>query len=91
MALTLFAEIGFAAVQLMLGIDSPVSLLIVRDMVLKAIYAFFLGWPIYLAGAAHPAPRPRRGAAGAEAQATDGAGSLGVAGCTFAPTDAGPR
>jgi rod shape-determining protein MreD len=48
MGLTLFAEIGFGAVQLMLGIDSPVSLLIVRDLVLKAVYAFFLGWPIYL-------------------------------------------
>jgi len=49
MGLTLFAEIGYGAVQLMLGIDSQVSLLIVRDMVLKAVYAFFLGWPIYLA------------------------------------------
>jgi rod shape-determining protein MreD len=49
MGLTLFAEIGFGAVQVMLGIDSPVSLLIVRDMLLKAVYAFFLGWPIYLA------------------------------------------
>jgi rod shape-determining protein MreD len=48
MGLTLFAELGFAAVQLMLGIDAPVSGLIVRDMLLKSIYAFFLGWPIYL-------------------------------------------
>jgi rod shape-determining protein MreD len=48
MGLTLFAEIGYAAVQLMLGIDSPVSPLILRDMALKAVYAFFLGWPIYL-------------------------------------------
>jgi rod shape-determining protein MreD len=48
MGLTLFAEIGYAAVQLMLGIDSPVSPLIVRDMALKSIYAFFLGWPIYI-------------------------------------------
>jgi rod shape-determining protein MreD len=48
MALTLLAEIGYAAVQVMLGIDAPVSLLIVRDMVFKSIYAFFLGWPIYL-------------------------------------------
>jgi rod shape-determining protein MreD len=45
---TLLAEVGYAAVQLMLGIDAPVSLLIVRDMVLKSVYAFFLGWPIYL-------------------------------------------
>ncbi len=48
MSLTLFAELGYAAVQLMLGIDAPVSLLIVRDIVLKSVYAFFLGWPIYL-------------------------------------------
>jgi rod shape-determining protein MreD len=49
MGLTLFAEIGYGAVQLMLGIDSQVSLLIIRDMLLKSVYAFFLGWPIYLA------------------------------------------
>jgi rod shape-determining protein MreD len=48
-ALTLFAEVGYGAVQLMLGIDAPISLLIVRDTLLKAVYAFFLGWPIYLA------------------------------------------
>jgi len=47
MALTLFAELGFAAVHLMLGVDAPVSTLIVRDMLLKSIYAFFLAWPIY--------------------------------------------
>ncbi len=47
MALTLFAELGFAAVQVMLGVDAPVSVLIVRDMLLKGIYAFFLAWPIY--------------------------------------------
>jgi rod shape-determining protein MreD len=49
MGLTLFAELGYGGVQLMLGIESQVSLLIVRDMLLKAVYAFFLGWPIYLA------------------------------------------
>jgi rod shape-determining protein MreD len=49
MGLTLFAEVGYGAVQLMLGIDSQVSLLIIRDMLLKSVYAFFLGWPIYLA------------------------------------------
>jgi rod shape-determining protein MreD len=48
MVLTLAAELGFAAIQLLLGIDAPVSLLIVRDMLLKSVYAFFLGWPIYL-------------------------------------------
>jgi rod shape-determining protein MreD len=48
MGLTLFAELGFAAVQLLLGVDSPVSPLIVRDMLLKSVYAFFLGWLIYV-------------------------------------------
>ncbi|MBW8058734.1 MAG: rod shape-determining protein MreD [Solirubrobacterales bacterium] len=48
MGLTLVAELGFAAVQLMLGVDAPVSPLIARDIALKSIFAFFLGWPIYL-------------------------------------------
>ena len=39
---------AFAAIQLLFGIDAPVSVLIVRDMLLKSVYAFFLGWPIYL-------------------------------------------
>ena len=47
MGLTLFAELCFGAVQLMLGIDAPVSVLVVRDVLLKSIYAFFLAWPIY--------------------------------------------
>jgi len=48
MGLTLVAELGYGAIQLLLGIDAPISLLIVRDMLLKGVYAFFLGWPIYL-------------------------------------------
>jgi rod shape-determining protein MreD len=48
MGLTLFAELGFGLVQVMLGVDAPVSALVVRDLLLKSIYAFFLGWPIYL-------------------------------------------
>jgi rod shape-determining protein MreD len=48
MALTLFAELGFGALALMLGVDSAVSALVVRDMLIKSIFAFFLGWPIYL-------------------------------------------
>jgi len=48
MGLTLFAELGYAAIQLLFGIDAPVSLLVVRDMLLKSVYAFFLGWPTYL-------------------------------------------
>jgi rod shape-determining protein MreD len=45
---TLFAELGFGAVELMLGVDSTVSALIVKDMLIKSVFAFFLGWPIYL-------------------------------------------
>jgi rod shape-determining protein MreD len=48
MALTLFAELGFGAVELMLGVDAPISGLVVRDMLLKSIFAFFLGWAIYV-------------------------------------------
>lgn len=47
MGLTLFAELGFGAVELMLGIDAPVSPLVIRDMLLKSIFAFFLGWGTY--------------------------------------------
>jgi rod shape-determining protein MreD len=47
MALTLLAELGYGAMQVMLGVDAPVSVLILRDMLLKSIYAFFLAWPIY--------------------------------------------
>ena len=48
MGLTLAAELGYAATQLLLGIDAPVSPLIVRDLLLKSVYAFFIGWPLYL-------------------------------------------
>jgi rod shape-determining protein MreD len=67
MALTLFAELGFGAVEVMLGIDTPVSALVIRDILLKSIFAFFLGWAIYagLRRALRPAlveePTARRG------------------------------
>jgi rod shape-determining protein MreD len=48
MALTLFAELGFGAVELMLGIDAPVSTLVIRDMLVKSVFAFFAGWAIYI-------------------------------------------
>jgi rod shape-determining protein MreD len=48
MCFTLGAELGYGLIQLLLGIDAPVSLLIVRDLLLKSVYAFFLGWPLYL-------------------------------------------
>lgn len=47
MGLTLFAEVGYALVELMLGVDAPVSGLVVREILLKSIFAFFLAWPIY--------------------------------------------
>ena len=46
-ALTLLAELGFGAVQAMLGIDSPISGLVVKDMLLKSVFAFFLAFPLY--------------------------------------------
>jgi rod shape-determining protein MreD len=48
MGLTLFAELGFGAIELMLGTDTAVSGQVVRDLLIKSIYAFVLGWPIYL-------------------------------------------
>jgi rod shape-determining protein MreD len=48
MGLTLFAELGFGAVELMLGVDAPISGLVIRDMLLKSIFAFFLGWAVYV-------------------------------------------
>lgn len=45
---TLFAQLGYGAVELALGVDSTVSGLIVKDMLVKSFFAFFLGWPIYL-------------------------------------------
>jgi cell shape-determining protein MreD len=48
MGLTLLAEFGFGLIQIMLGLDAPISVLIIRDLLLKSVYAFFLGWPIYL-------------------------------------------
>ncbi|HET7418080.1 MAG TPA: rod shape-determining protein MreD [Solirubrobacterales bacterium] len=68
MGLTLFAQLGYGAVELMLGFDAPVSALVVRDILLKSIFAFFLGWGIYAllrrllrpALVEEPTVRPRR-------------------------------
>jgi len=48
MGLTLVAELGFGAVEMMLGFDAPVSGMVVRDILLKSIFAFFGGWAIYV-------------------------------------------
>jgi rod shape-determining protein MreD len=45
--MTFLAELGFGAVEAMFGIDANVSVLVVRDMLLKSLFAFFLGWAIY--------------------------------------------
>lgn len=48
-AATLLAELGFGAVQAMLGIDATVdSALVAKDLLLKSAFAFLLGWPLYL-------------------------------------------
>ena len=48
MGLTLCAELGFGAVELSLGLDATVSAEVIREILLQSIYAFFLGWLIYL-------------------------------------------
>lgn len=45
--LTLAAELGFGAVEAMFGIDTSVSVFVIRDMLVKSVFAFFLGWAIY--------------------------------------------
>ena len=46
-ALTLLASGGFAVVQLMLGVDAPVSLLVLRELVVQSLLGFLLTFPIY--------------------------------------------
>jgi rod shape-determining protein MreD len=46
--LTFLAELGFGAVEAMFGIHTDVSVLVVRDMLIKSLFAFFLGWAIYV-------------------------------------------
>jgi rod shape-determining protein MreD len=45
--LTLFAATGFAAVQLMLGVEAPISLLVMRDLVVQTILGVLLALPVY--------------------------------------------
>jgi rod shape-determining protein MreD len=45
---TLFAELAYGAVELMLGFDAGISSLVIRDILLKTLFAFLLGWPLYL-------------------------------------------
>jgi rod shape-determining protein MreD len=46
-ALTLGAAAGFAAIQLMLGVQTPVSLLVLREIFVKGLLAVILAIPIY--------------------------------------------
>lgn len=46
--MTLLGELGFGAVEAMFGIDTSVSVMVVRDMLIKSLFAFFLGWAIYI-------------------------------------------
>jgi rod shape-determining protein MreD len=48
MGLTIFAELGFGAVELMLGFDAPISTMVIRDILLKGVFAFVGGWAIYV-------------------------------------------
>ena len=45
--LTLIATAGFVALQLTLGIEAAVSLLVVREVVVKAMLGFLLAFPLY--------------------------------------------
>jgi rod shape-determining protein MreD len=45
--LTLAGAAAFAAIQLMLGVETQVSLLVLREIVVKGILAFLLALPVY--------------------------------------------
>ena len=44
---TLLGATGFAAIELMLGVDAPVSLLVVREIVVQALLAVLLAFAVY--------------------------------------------
>jgi rod shape-determining protein MreD len=46
-ALALLAAATYAAVQLMLGVETPVSLLVLREILVKGLLATLLAFPIY--------------------------------------------
>jgi rod shape-determining protein MreD len=47
--LTMFAASAFAAIQLMLGVEAPVSLLVVREVVVQGLLSFVFAIPLYAA------------------------------------------
>jgi rod shape-determining protein MreD len=46
-ALALFGAAMFAAIQLMLGVEAPVSLLVLREILVKGLLAALLAIPLY--------------------------------------------
>jgi rod shape-determining protein MreD len=44
---TLLGAAGFAAIELMLGVDAPVSLLVVREILVQALLAVLLAFAVY--------------------------------------------
>jgi rod shape-determining protein MreD len=46
-ALTLFASFLYGVIQVTLGVDSPVSPLVVREVVLQALLGFVIAIPLY--------------------------------------------
>jgi rod shape-determining protein MreD len=65
--LTALATAGFTVLQITLGVETSVSLLLLREIVVKALLAFLLAFPVYAAVrfALRPAlvdyvPKPRR-------------------------------
>ena len=47
--LTVLATAGFTGLHLMLGVETSVSLLLIREMVVKGLLAFLLAFPVYAA------------------------------------------
>ena len=45
--LTLLATAGFVGLQLMLGVEAAVSLLVVREILIKALLGFLMAFPLY--------------------------------------------
>ena len=43
----MLATAGFLALQLMLGVEAAVSLLVVREILVKALLAFLFTFPLY--------------------------------------------
>jgi rod shape-determining protein MreD len=46
-AFTLVGAAGFAATQLLLGVDAPVSLLVIREILVQGLFAVLLAVPLY--------------------------------------------